>query len=308
MVGLRHTTAFHFDVDANGNPLSAQERERLLRPYLPDSLPNQSPVRRPAKTSAKHRSSQSLRQFVDLSLHVLLYNLIQFLFSVYVRFRIAYNGVRDRIYSILYYHHRAPEYIQKDVQRLSKLPQHLSIILSLDESDVAGLESLINDVCEVAAWSACAGIPMLSIYEQSGILKSSLPHLHRRISRTLTAYYGNAAPSKPTISLRAPHMQSFSPPSTPTPDDASAAKAPQPHLSILLLSASDGRRTIVDLTKTLAEMSQKSKLAPEDISVELIDAEISESVMGEPDLLMLFGDSVVLKGYPPWQIRLTEIL
>lgn len=102
-------------------------------------------------------------------------------------------------------------------------------------------------------------------------------------------------------------MQSFSPPSTPTPDEANATKSP-PHLSILLLSASDGRRTIVDLTKTLAEMSQKSKLAPEDISVELIDAEISESVMGEPDLLMLFGDSVVLKGYPPWQIRLTEIL
>lgn len=141
----------------------------------------------------------------------------------------------------------------------------------------------------------------------TGVLKSSLPHLHRRISRTLTAYYGSASPSKPTISLRAPHMQSFSPPSTPTPDESNATKSP-PHLSILLLSASDGRRTIVDLTKTLAEMSQKSKLAPEDISVELIDAEISESVMGEPDLLMLFGDSVILKGYPPWQIRLTEIL
>ena len=55
-------------------------------------------------------------------------------------------------------------------------------------------------------------------------------------------------------------------------------------------------------------MSQKSKIAPEDISTELIDAEITESVMEEPDLLMLFGDSVVLQGYPPWQIRLTEIL
>ena len=62
------------------------------------------------------------------------------------------------------------------------------------------------------------------------------------------------------------------------------------------------------LTKTLAEMSQKHKLGLDDISAELIDAELSESVMGEPDLLIIFGESVVLQGYPPWQVRLSEIL
>ncbi|GAB7352726.1 hypothetical protein MBLNU459_g3080t1 [Dothideomycetes sp. NU459] len=303
---VRQNTAFNFDVDRRGNPLSAQERERILGPFLPESLPSPASTHRAKATPrAKQRPSQPLRRFVKVSLHILLYNLTHFLFSVYVRFRIAYHGVRDRISSILYYHHRTPEYIQKDVQGLSKLPRHLSVILELDDKDAAGLESLVNDVCEVVAWSACAGIPVLSIYERTGVLKSSLPHLHRRISRTLTAYYGSASPSKPTISLRAPHLQSFSPPSTPQ-SESSSTKSP-PHLSILLLSASDGRRTIVDLTKTLAEMSQKKKLAPEDISTELIDAEISESVMGEPDLLILFGESVVLKGYPPWQVRLTEI-
>jgi len=69
----------------------------------------------------------------------------------------------------------------------------------------------------------------------------------------------------------------------------------------------DGRQTLVDLTKTLAEMSQHNKLSPSDISSELIDAEITESVMGEPDLLVLFGNRVVLDGYPPWQVRLSEI-
>lgn len=54
-------------------------------------------------------------------------------------------------------------------------------------------------------------------------------------------------------------------------------------------------------------MSQHRKLAPSDISSELIDAEITESVMGEPDLVIIFGDRVLLKGYPPWQARLTEI-
>jgi len=137
---------------------------------------------------------------------------------------------------------------------------------------------------------------------RTGVLKHSLPHLHRRISRTMTAYFG--ANNKPSISLRAPHMPSYSPPTSP---DANSSLGEHPHLTILLIDASDGRQTLVDLTKTLAEMSQHGKLAPSDISSELIDAEITESVMGEPDLLILFGDKIVLEGYPPWQVRLTEI-
>lgn len=54
-------------------------------------------------------------------------------------------------------------------------------------------------------------------------------------------------------------------------------------------------------------MAQRSKLSPADISVDLVDAELSESVMSEPDLLILFGPRAELSGYPPWQIRLTEI-
>jgi dehydrodolichyl diphosphate syntase complex subunit NUS1 len=92
-------------------------------------------------------------------------------------------------------------------------------------------------------------------------------------------------------------------PTTPTNESQRSL----PHLSVLLLSAEDGRDSLVDLTKTLAEMSQRSKLSSNDISVDLVDAELSESVMDEPDLLVLFGPMVELSGYPPWQVRLTEI-
>ena len=64
---------------------------------------------------------------------------------------------------------------------------------------------------------------------------------------------------------------------------------------------------MVDLTRTLAEMSQKGKLSPRDISMDLIDAELSEGIMPEPDLLIIFKPYVDLAGYPPWQIRLSEI-
>lgn len=54
-------------------------------------------------------------------------------------------------------------------------------------------------------------------------------------------------------------------------------------------------------------MSQCSKITSSDITIDVIDTELKESVMGEPDLLILFGKWACLEGYPPWQIRLTEI-
>lgn len=99
-------------------------------------------------------------------------------------------------------------------------------------------------------------------------------------------------------------MPSMESPSTLTTDSPEMS---QQHLTILLLSAEDGRDSLVDLTKTLTEMSQRSKLSPSDISADLVDAELTESVMGEPNLLILFSPTVELSGYPPWQLRLTEI-
>ena len=65
---------------------------------------------------------------------------------------------------------------------------------------------------------------------------------------------------------------------------------------------------MTDLTKTLADMAQNGTLQPKQIDVKLIDAELCEAVCSEPDLLVLFSPTVTLKGYPPWQLRLTEIL
>jgi dehydrodolichyl diphosphate syntase complex subunit NUS1 len=82
----------------------------------------------------------------------------------------------------------------------------------------------------------------------------------------------------------------------------------QHHLTLLLLSATDGRDTIIDLTKTLADMAQHGTLKPSQIDSNLIDVELRDAVSTEPDVLILFSPTVILKGYPPWQLRLTEIL
>ena len=64
--------------------------------------------------------------------------------------------------------------ISRDVKNLARIPNHLSVVLSLpsDQKDVTlllnRLDVLMHDASEIAAWSAAAGISTLSIYERSG--------------------------------------------------------------------------------------------------------------------------------------------
>ncbi|TVY73513.1 Dehydrodolichyl diphosphate synthase complex subunit NUS1 [Lachnellula suecica] len=310
-VASRETNIYRQDAKVNHKLLTPAERERLIEPFLP-APPSRSPVSRSRKDGIpsiridkpKGHSRLGVRKFLNSQLHALVYAIIHTIFSIYIRFRMGYHAVKDRIFAILYYHHRTPELIQKDVKGLSRLPEHVSVILKLEDGGRggAGLEALVDEVSEIAAWCTCVGIPMLSVYEPTGILKGYVPATHRAVSRKLSSYFG---PQHPAVSLRAPHVPSVeSAPNSPISD---ISGAPIKELSIILISSEDGRDSLVDLTKTLAEMSQRSKLSSKDINVDLIDAEIAEGVMGEPQLLILFGPTVELSGYPPWQLRLTEI-
>lgn len=126
----------------------------------------------------KSHSRLGVRNFLRNQLHALLYAIVHTIFSVYIRLRQAYHNVKDRILAILYYHHRTPELIQKDVKGLSRLPEHLSFVLKLEDGGKggAGLEALVDEVAEITAWCACVGIPTISIYEQTGKLEQQNCH------------------------------------------------------------------------------------------------------------------------------------
>src|SRR5690606_19197732 len=112
-----------------------------------------------------------IRSFLSSRFHLGLLLAIHFLFSIYLRIRLVYHTLLSRVYSTLFYHHRTPELIQKDVSNLARLPGHLSVILEYDSQDnLAGLDSLMDDLAEVASWTACVGIPTLTVYERTGEL------------------------------------------------------------------------------------------------------------------------------------------
>ncbi|KIH88484.1 di-cis-decaprenylcistransferase [Sporothrix brasiliensis 5110] len=322
----RDTLLYRKDARSGHKLLTPEERLEIVKPYLP-SPPKSNAARTETEKAGSHSDSGhaghsghssankfhlrdttrerfSVRSFVAHQLYVLVYTIVHAIFSVYRRFRVGYHGVRDRIYSVLKYHHRTPEIIARDVRDLRRLPKHLSVVLQLEDNGhgLAELERLVNEVSDIAAWCASAGIPMLSVYERTGILKSYLADTHRAVSHRLTTYFGRVHPA---VTLQAPHLPSIE--STVSPHARENGETDDGHITVMLLSEEDGRDSLVDLTRTLSEMAQRSKISPSDISIDLIDAELTESVMAEPDLLLLFGPHIELSGYPPWQIRLTEI-
>lgn len=172
MIGLRQAALLRSDTDEHGRRLSVEERERLIRPYLPEG-PVASKSRSRSSSHQKTGRKKPIRTFLKTTLYVFVFNLMQWIFSIFYRIRRAYRNTVSRSMDVMYHHHRTPELIQKDVRDFKKMPKHLSVVLDLDgRTDDAALEALINDACECAAWTACVSIPVLSIYERSGMDES----------------------------------------------------------------------------------------------------------------------------------------
>lgn len=199
MVDHKSQEQYRLDQKHGGKLLSKEDREALVRPYLPE---------KPASRELKKPRRKPIRTFLKSGLHFFVYAAIHFFFSIYVRLRRYYHALFHQIAAVLRYHHRTPELIRKDVRKLSRLPQHLSVIVerSSDARGRDGLEKLLDEAAEISAWCACAGIPTLSIYERSGVLKNYIPTLHKVVASKLHAYYGE---QRPSLQVRAPHMQTF---------------------------------------------------------------------------------------------------
>jgi len=165
MILARETQLYRQDARQKGSFLTSKQREDLVKPYLPD------PLFVPSRPTPRRRMSPPIRKFLQTQLHIIVFTIIHTIFSIYIRLRQTYHILLDRVFAILYYHHRAPELIKQDVKSLSRLPEHLSVILELkqDERGTAGLETLLDEVAEISAWCACTSIPMLSIYEKTGM-------------------------------------------------------------------------------------------------------------------------------------------
>lgn len=220
-----------------------------------------------------------------------------FLISIVRNLEYTYHKAYLRLLLITYYPNKLPLVIRNDVTQLSKIPKRLSAIITMrsEDDENGGIEGAVSDISELAAWCLSAGIPSLTIYEESGAVKPHLGELERYIQRNLRAYFGVPTPA---FTLRVPHSNTI----------ITLGKGEEkPGLDIALLSRVDGKPTIVELTKTMSELTANNELSVKDITVQLIDEELCELVGPEPDLLICFEPVLDLHDYPPWHLRLSEL-
>lgn len=295
------------------------------------------------KTPAQDKGSSFSSLAVEYFFFAIL-ELFYFVFSVYRYAGYVYHRLNIRWLTVTYHQNRTPELIQRDVSNFTKIPRGIGAVLTLKDSNEegGGVDGLLEQASDLAAWCIGTSIELLVLYERSGVLKA-LPEadIHRRISRKLERYYG--AGNMPNFKITFPYTAaSYSENSTMVHaasddeeiktgnDDASStaavagtapvtngaaapvdAAAPTPaarvDLTIRILSVEDGRQSIVDLTRSLATLAKEKKISSRDINVKTIDHEIKTLVADEPDLVYVFGPVLDLDGFPPWQLRLSEI-
>lgn len=260
----------------------------------------------------KRLNSQNLSELKLGGLQFLIYKSI--LLSLYLAyacfryFQYQYNRIRIKVFNFAYSPSNAPQLIRQDVLKLSKLPKRLSSILEYkSEGEVGGgISGLINDGSNLVCWTVSAGISHLSLYDYDGLLKRNVHKFRKAIHETLAKYYGPT--NVPNFSVRVPHLNTvycnFQ--ESDVKNEKDKTQNENVAIEISLLSVRDGRETIVDLTKAMADLCRAGDLKLEDITMKLVDTELTELVGEEPDLLLYFGPHLDLQGYPPWHIRLTE--
>ncbi|CCE66249.1 hypothetical protein TPHA_0P00910 [Tetrapisispora phaffii CBS 4417] len=241
--------------------------------------------------------------FAFLFYKVVLLNMY-LMFGLFRYFQYQYNKMKLRILSLIYNPTSTPQLIRQDVLKLNKIPKRIAAILEMKSvGDIGGgLEGLLNDASEVICWTVSAGIKHLMLYDFDGVLKDNVDNLILEINEHMKLYYGPA--NVPNYSVHIPHLNKTYYSSEEIKNDEDAKKSIV--ISVSLLSNRDGRETIVDLTRTMSELCASKEMKLSDITMKLIDTELTHLVGHEPDLLLYFGPSLDLQGFPPWHIRLTE--
>lgn len=203
MVSSKDVELFREDARLRGTKLTPAEREKLMKPYLPEPRPQREQEQeqvqeqdmhpdqssrglKSAKSNSKTKSrsnacakssskskqrlkSTPVRTFLKLQVHRLIYVLIHLCLGFYIRIYQTIAAVIDRVMAVTYYHHRSPELIARDVKALNRRPEHLSVLLKLRKREEDALQTLTDETAELAAWTTCAGIPVLSVYEKTGM-------------------------------------------------------------------------------------------------------------------------------------------
>ncbi|KAF9435288.1 hypothetical protein BGZ76_006565 [Entomortierella beljakovae] len=190
--------------------------------------------------------------------------------------------------------------------QLEKKPKHLAIILPASHLSEQDEETWHKEVSELAQWSVATGIQCLSIMRTDPLSADLTDLLQERIEYELKEFYKEER-SIPVVQVRTlkpvegilqqQHVAHQQP-------DAPSKKF---DLDVVILAERDGHDRLAASVRALGEAAIQKEIKSQDINIKFLDQQLSEE-LSEPELLIVFKDDLDLSSYPPWHIRLTEIL
>jgi len=289
-------------------PVEVSDPKQLfgLKPVKPSKELIKSVIDPRIKSTTRQNSSndKSIKDKLSFYFFHLILLTIYGIYSIFRSIQYVNNKIKIKFLNLAYNPSKTPQIIRDDVTKLSKLPKRISAILNLksEEEEGGGFYGLLNDASELTTWTLASGIQNLSIYEHEGTLKNNVEDLRISIFKKLRDYFGPT--SIPKFIIKIPHLNIKY--YGLNHDNDLNYQNDEIDIEISLLSIEDGKATIVELTKTMADLANKKEIKIKDITIELIDGELTELVGTEPDLIILFTPTLDLQGYPPWHIRLSE--
>ena len=214
------------------------------------------------------------------------------------------------------------------VKNISKLPKHVAFLVL--ENDV-----VYDDVAKLVIWSLLVGINVISLYDVHGKLKKNQGKLLGAINKEYIKYIQTADPFK---LIWQPHDDSegISDKNQTVIVNRNGVMYPDKNgnggvsaivngsgrlgrkrndcdeeyktVTISLLSQTDGKGDIVNVTKHMGKDIRENKLAQDDINVEMVGKYLSSN-QGQPDpcVLVRLGRLASNVDFLPWQLRLTEM-
>ncbi|CAI2167166.1 11638_t:CDS:2 [Funneliformis geosporum] len=148
-----------------------------------------------------------------------------------------------------------------DIKSLDKVPKHLAIMFWSDDVQ----EERLIEVARLCCWSLGFGVKIVSIYDAEGRLGQHV-HLLQSHVNIISQKFFISEKIIPTIQITSLDSSSSS---------ISSSTETEPDLLVNLVSRSDGRTRIVDVTKSLSEDIKQEKLRYEDVNIRELDKRLS---------------------------------
>lgn len=172
---------------------------------------------------------------------------------------------------------------------LQRLPKHMAVLIG--EHDIS-----YQDAANLVVWCLFAGIPYVTLYDAEGALKQNFLRLHEEISRSQVKHFGCDSRCKVVLHVKGQEV----------PESNGYRNGYTRRVQVHLASCEDGRRHLASIARTFCQAVERRELAPGDITAHSIQQKLGD--VPDPELLLRCGNVHSLLGFPPWQIRLTEII